>query len=67
MPSNKYINLYKLSNEKLKQNLEDLLKLWSSSSSNLDREEFAKIKSIAIELKRRGFITKEVQQVLKDI
>ena len=67
MLSKKYINLHKLSNEKLLQDLEDLLKHWSSSSSNLNRDEFARIKSIALELKRRGIITKEVEQVLKEI
>lgn len=67
MVNKKYRNLNRFSSEELEKDLKELLKLWSSSSSNLNMEEYAKIKSIALELKRRGIVTKEVEQVLKDI
>ena len=62
-----YRNLNRFSSDELEKDLIELFKIRSSSSSNLNMEEYAKIKSIALELKRRGIITKEVKQVLKDI
>lgn len=64
MASKKYINLHRFSTEKLEQELNDLLVLRSSSSAKLNMDEFAGIKSIALELKRRGIFNKEVKQAL---
>lgn len=67
MAIKKYVNLHRISTEKLKQELNEILKLISSSSSTLNIDEFTRVKAIALELKRRGEITKEVEQVLKEI
>jgi len=67
MVNKKYRNLNRFSSEELEKDLKELLKLWSNSSSNLNMEEYAKIKSIALELKRRGVVTTEVEQVLNEI
>ena len=67
MVNKKYRNLNRFSSEELEKDLKKLLKLCSSSSSNLNMDEFIRIKAIALELKRRGVMTKEVEQVLKEM
>jgi hypothetical protein len=63
----KHVNLNRISTEKLIQELNELLILISSSSLPFKMEEFTRIKAIALELKRRGVITEEVEKVLKEI
>lgn len=67
MINKKYRNLNRFSSDELEKELKGLLKLMSSSSSKLNIEEYTKIKCIALELKRRGVVTAEVEQVLKDM
>lgn len=67
MVNKKYVNLNRFSSEELEKDLKGLCKIWTSSSSKLSMDEYAKIKSIALELKRRGVVSKEVEQVLKEM